>query len=299
MHRRSFLAGLGVSAASSLFAKALEPQIRFPATPRDRLAVASYPFRSFLNPRSGTMRLEDFPAMVVSRFGVKGIEPLYEHFPSTTPDYLNQFKEALVKTGAQVVNIPMSSKASLYHPDPAQQKMAINSTKQWIDVAVTLNSPSIRLNLVGVPNVPPNAGLILKNMSQILQYAREKNIVVNLENDDPRTEKAPFVVDLIKTANNPYLRALPDFCNSMIEKRGDEQFNYQAVQAMFSQAYNISHVKDSEMDGNTLYRIDPAKCFAIAKQSGYKGYFSMEWEGASEPYAGTQKLIELSLKNIA
>jgi hypothetical protein len=42
-----------------------------------------------------------------------------------------------------------------------------------------------------------------------------------------------------------------------------------------------------------------AKCFEIAKASGYRGFFSMEWEGAGEPYAGTQKLIDLSLKYLA
>jgi sugar phosphate isomerase/epimerase len=305
MNRRNFIntavASLGSVAVSSLPAATApsHPRLTFPVAARERLAVASYPFRKFLNLQNGNMQLVDFPAMVVSRFGVKGIEPLYEHFPSTGPNYLAQFKEALAKSGAHVVNIPVSSGTSLYDPDPQKQQNAIGTTKKWIDVAVALGSPSIRLNLVGVPHVEPDAQQIAKNLDSILRYAREKNIVVDLENDDPHTEKASFIVKLINLVDNAYLHALPDFCNSMIEKGGDESFNYQAVQSMFSKAYNISHVKDSELDGKTLYRIDVAKCFTIAKQSGYKGYFSMEWEGASEPYGGTQKLVELSLKNLS
>jgi hypothetical protein len=44
--------------------------------------------------------------------------------------------------------------------------------------------------------------------------------------------------------------------------------------------------------------VDVERCFAIAKAAGYRGYYSMEWEGAGEPFGGTQKLIELTLKNI-
>ena len=92
--------------------------------------------------------------------------------------------------------------------------------------------------------------------------------------------------------NSPWLHALPDFCNSMLT--GNEKYNYDSVAAMFHHAYNISHVKDSEVDNGKVFRVDVAKTFAIAKQSGYRGYFSMEWEG--EPYEGTQKLIEESVK---
>jgi hypothetical protein len=77
----------------------------------------------------------------------------------------------------------------------------------------------------------------------------------------------------------------------------DQEFNNRALTALFKHAYSIAHVKDSEVgDGGKLFTVDVAKCFVIAKASGYRGYFSMEWEGQGEPYAGTQKLIDLTLK---
>ena len=71
------------------------------------------------------------------------------------------------------------------------------------------------------------------------------------------------------------------------------------MRAMFAHAYNISHVKDSEMEGAKVYRVDVARTFKIARDSGYRGYFSMEWEGAGSPYDGTSKLIEMSLKSLS
>src|SRR5216684_3889241 len=118
----------------------------------------------------------------------------------------------------------------------------------------------------------------------------KRAIVINLENDDPKTEDAFFLVKIIEQVNNPYLHGLPDFCNSML--KGDEKYNYDAVAAMFRHAYNISHVKDSEVDNGKVFRVDVGKTFAIAKQAGYRGNFSMEWEGEGGPYEGTQKLID-------
>jgi hypothetical protein len=71
------------------------------------------------------------------------------------------------------------------------------------------------------------------------------------------------------------------------------------MDAMFKHAFNISHMKDSEVgDKDKLYTVDVANCFEIAKANGYRGYFSMEWEGEGEPMGGVQKLIEESLKNL-
>jgi len=49
---------------------------------RARIAVASWPFRKLVNPKTGTVKLVDFPAFISDRFGVPGIEPLSRHFPS-------------------------------------------------------------------------------------------------------------------------------------------------------------------------------------------------------------------------
>ena len=46
--------------------------------------------------------------------------------------------------------------------------------------------------------------------------------------------------------NSPWLRALPDFGNSLAAH--DEDYAYRAMDAMFAHAYGICHVKDGEAD---------------------------------------------------
>ncbi len=65
-----------------------KPHIDFPTTPRERIAVASYPFRMYIDApgnRSRDAKLKGFPITrfpgeVVEKLGVHGIEPLAQHF---------------------------------------------------------------------------------------------------------------------------------------------------------------------------------------------------------------------------
>ena len=284
-----------------------EPNLQFPTEPRARLAVASWPFREFIesptnkwarNPKKPGMDLMEFGTMVVKRFGLHNIEPLGSHFRSTDPAYLRELGEATEKAGARIVDIPVDLRDSFYDPDGDKRRKSIESSQKWIDIAVTVGSPSVRLHIAGVHNVKPDVTRAAESLKQVAEYGAEKNIVVNLENDDNVTEDPLFIVRVIEKVNSPYLHALPDFCNSMLTH--DQDFNNRAMEAMFKHAYNIAHAKDSEVgDNGKLYTVDVAMCFEIAKAAGYRGYFSMEWEGGGDPYEGTQKLIDLSLRYLS
>jgi hypothetical protein len=98
--------------------------------------------------------------------------------------------------------------------------------------------------------------------------------------------------------NNPYLRALPDFGNSLPPH--DEAFNERAVNAMFKHVFNIVHVKDMITSHGKESHVDLAKMFSIAKANSYRGYFSMEFDTASgDPFEGTRRLVEQTLEYLA
>ena len=195
-----------------------------------------------------------------------------------------------------MVNIPASVGASFYDADEARREKAVAGAKKWVEAAAAIGSPSIRVHIQGARGSTANVDRTAESLKRVAEYGAAKNIVINLENDDIVTEDAFFLVQVIDTVSSPWLRGLPDFGNSML--KGDEDFNYRAVKAMFERAYNISHVKDSEVDNGKVFRVSLEKTFAIAKAAGYRGYFSMEFEGEGEPYEGTRKLLEASLKNL-
>jgi len=279
--------------------------MRFPTGARERLAVASWSFREHLDTaenraqktHGNLMALKDFPAMVARRYNIHNVEILGQHMPSTSPAYLKELRAAVQRAGSHVVDLPAGGDASLYDPDQKKRAAAVEDGKKWIDVASALDCPSVRLNILGAKGVKPDVALTAEGLGAIAQYGASKNVVVNLENDDPEVEDAFFIVKVIDRVNSPWLRALPDFCNSML--KGDEKFNYDAVTAMFQRAYNIAHLKDSEVDNGKVYRVDLARTFAIAKASGFKGYYSAEFEGEGDAYAGVAKLIDAGLKYLS
>jgi sugar phosphate isomerase/epimerase len=275
-------------------AAAPTPHVKFPSDPRQRIAVASWPFRALLDPKKGSLPLLDFPQMIVDRFGVHAIEPLDLHFPSTDVAYLKKLRAAARKAKVRIVNIPVArAGGSFYSADAASRSKAIDTAKHWVDVAALAGSPSIRAH-IATAATPPDVALASASLKQVADYAAAKDIVVHLENDDPRSEEAFFLADVITRVNHPYLRALPDFCNSMLLHRG-EPYNDQALTALFAHAYGICHVKDSEQSGGELFRIDLERAFQIAKAAGYRGYFSIEYDAEGDPFQPTRALIEATL----
>jgi sugar phosphate isomerase/epimerase len=285
--------------------QAAAPNLRFPTTPRERLAVASWSFRDYLDTPENRakktpgnlMDLKQFPAMVADRYKVHNVELLGQHMPSTSPAYVKELRAAVQRAGSHVVDLPAGGGPSLYDPDPKKRALGIEDGNKWIDVAVALDCPSVRLNISGAKGVKPDVALTAEGLGAVAQYGASKNVVVNLENDDPDTEDAFFIVKVIDRANTPWLRALPDFCNSML--KGDPKFNYDAVTAMFKRAYNIAHLKDSELDNGKVFRVDLGRTFAIAKASGFQGYYSAEFEGEGDAYDGVAKLIEAGIKYLS
>lgn len=277
--------------------------MKFPVIPRGRIAVTTWPFRMYFegptsrwrDPKLPAMALTDFPAMVAKKFGIHNVELLSAHFPSTDRAYLEGLRAAVDKAGSHIIDIPVDDRASFYDPFAMKRQEAVDSGKKWIEVAVAVGSPSVRLHIAGVKGVAPDADRAAESLKRVAAYGAERNIMVTLENDDLVTEDAFFIVRVIDKVQNPYLRALPDFANSMLS--GNAAFNYDALTLMFRHAYNIAHMKDSEVgDHDKLYTVNVAKIFKIATAANYRGYYSLEWEGRGGPYEGVRKLLAETLR---
>ena len=297
--RRSFVQGTLVCAASAAFG--VEPHAVFPVDPRARIGVASYPFRAFIiapgnrgrDPKKPGMDLASFAHFVRTEFGVQGIEPLNGHFSSSELDEVRKLRAAFDAAGVHVVNIPVDERPDVCSEDQAKRDAGNARYRRWIDIAVMLGSPGIRIWIPKCSDASdlPKAVLALK---PTLDYAATRNIVVNLENDDPVYASAARSIAAIKLANTPYLRALPDFGNGLMA--GDERFNADAVKQMFAYAWSIAHVKDAEFVEGKRKTASLAELFSIAKASGYRGYYSMESDSDLDPVADTKHLIEQSLR---
>jgi len=305
--RRRFLSQCAGAAAGAWILPAVShatassaPNVKFPADPRGRVAVASYPFREFIagkEHKSGNpmMELKDFAAHVADKFNVHHIEPWSPHFPSTDSKYLEQFRAAADKAQSSVVDIAVDGRFSQYALDAAEREQAVSYSKQWIDIAIALGSPSIRTHIHEAKDSKPDVGRTADTLTRVVEYGSARNVVLHLENDDPVSEDPFFIAQVIEKVNSPWLHALPDFGNSV--GAHDEDYAYRGVDAMFAHAYGICHVKSGAVDEQgKVVPVDLGRTFAILKKHDYKGYCSIEYDQPGDPYKTTAELVETTVK---
>jgi sugar phosphate isomerase/epimerase len=282
----------------SSFPALAKPSIKFPSDPRERVAVASYPFREFIagsEHKSGnpTIELKNFAGHVSEKFGVRRIEPWSALFPSIDPKYLAEFRAAVAKAQCSVVDIAVDGEHSPYARDTGEREQAIAFSKRWIDVAVALGSPSIRTNIPPANDAKPDVTRLGESLARVAEYASAKNVVVHLENDNPESEDPFFLARVIDKVNSPWLRALPDFGNSLGAHSDDENYAYRGIDELFARAYGICHVKNEVVSPQgKIVQVDLAKTFGILKRHAYKGYCSIEYDSTGDPYKTTAVLIE-------
>jgi sugar phosphate isomerase/epimerase len=309
-NRRDFIGGISAVCVSEIFAGQSRnffavpqsPHINFPADPRARLAISAWAFRFIIDapqnderdPKLPAMDLKDFGGYVRDKFNVVNIEPYNRYFRSLEPGYLDQFRNALEKSGTHAINIAADMDTSYFDANAETRAKSIVEAKKWIDVAVAIGAPSVRTSMSSTKSAS-DLNLAAESLKPVADYAASKNIVVHLENDNLVAEDAFFIAKLVRNVNHPYVHALPDFGNSY--GSGDPDFAARAVKALFPLAYAVSHVKPTSTtaQGKEM-QVDLAGDFAAAKAAFYKGYFSMEYEGKEEIHAATAKLIEQSLK---
>jgi sugar phosphate isomerase/epimerase len=311
--RREFLEQCAAAAAGVWLLPALthaadsEPSVKFPTAPRERVSVAAYPFREFIVgwkgwdgktpstvPGAQQIELKDFAAHVAAKFNIHKIEPWSRVFPSTDQKYLEQFRNAVEKAGSAVVDIAADEEYSQYAVDAAVREQAVALSKKWIDVGAALGSPSVRTHINEAKDSKPDVARAADTLARVAEYAVKKNVVVHLENDDPVSEDPFFIVQVIDKVNSPWVRALPDFGNTVAVH--DADFAYRAIDAMFAHAYGICHVKAGGVnEQDKVVPVDLARTFAILKKHGYKGYCSMEFDQPGDPYKATADLIERTL----
>src|SRR5258708_14317232 len=128
------------------------PSMVFPTAARERIAIASYPFRDFIAGREdkgggGKMELKEFAAHVSAKFNIKKIEPWSAHFRSLDKAYLEELRAAVEKAGGAIVNIAVDGERSPYAADSAERERAVAFSKQWIDAAVAIGLADGRANL--------------------------------------------------------------------------------------------------------------------------------------------------------
>jgi sugar phosphate isomerase/epimerase len=289
MQRRTFLIQ---SLAAGLSAQT-------PAGLSDRIGISSWSFHNFFSttldeklPKlTKSWDLRDFPEMIADRYRVHQLEMVAPHFESTKLSYVREVKSRLARAHSHLVNIPvdideLGVKGGLSDPDPKIRETAISACTKWMDIAQELGAKSVRCD----PGEMNRADLsnTIGSYKKLAAYAGSKNLYVIIENHGGVGSEHPE--DLVKVfqAVGEHCGALPDMGNFP-----DEATRQRGLPLLYPYAPTVSHAKGLEFDEHGIERaFDFPRAMQAAKKAGFKGVFSVEYEGTGDAYTGVQNVVD-------
>src|ERR1700710_3139591 len=125
--RREFLVGSALTARAAIALGKTADR-----TKMNRVAVMSYSFDLIMKSAAApddpqrTLDILDFPGEMAQRYGIHNLEIQQEHFRSTEPGYLAEFKTLLTKVRSRVVQLVLELGAhNISTTDPAVRSETI------------------------------------------------------------------------------------------------------------------------------------------------------------------------------
>ena len=169
-----------------------------------------------------------------------------------------------------------------------KRNAAIENHKKWIDAASQMGCHSVRVNLYGVDQKKKWMEYSSDSLTKLSEFSKDFNINVIVENHGSLSSNAEFLMQVINNVNLKNCGTLPDFGNFCIRRvEGDlyesscvkEYDRYKGIKEMMPKAFAVSAKSNSfNNKGDEVYT-DYLKMLKIVKDSGYKGYIGVEYEG--------------------
>jgi hypothetical protein len=294
--RRKFLlqsaAALGL--ASPAFLKGARAQVR---SKLERIAVMTSYFGTRMPDTRDKgaptvvkdLNFLDFPDMIADHYHIHNVEVQQMYFPSTEPSYFKELQQRLKKAKCRVSNMCLEFDeqgtpgiVSVCSAEAAIRRRAIGLTKQWIDHAAVLGSPSVMVNQG--PLEADKLGPAIEGLREVADYGKSKMVTVTMEN---RGQTKPEVlVEVIKASGT--------FANPDIGNFPDEETRARGLRLLYPLSHGNTHVKLA------ADRFDFAKAVAISKEMGYTGVYSIEASRnlAPDPFQAVQIVLDELLKVI-
>jgi sugar phosphate isomerase/epimerase len=281
--RRSFLGALAAAipccAAPSVGAS--PPARPGPATGKIRLSCNLYSFNEPLL-QTHTMTLEqvlDFCAEV----GFDAVDPTGYYFPGypeAPPDaYVYAIKNRALRLGLAVSGTGCRNDFTL--DDRARRGAEVALVKRWIDVAVKLGAPMVRVFAGrGVPEGHSDAevtGWVVEHIRECVAYGAERGVAIVLQHHDDLLKTAAQTLAVVERIDSEWFGLNVDV--GSLRTTNDP---YAEIARLAPHAYTWQ-LKEQVYRKGVVEDVDLAAMNRILRESGYRGYVPLETLGSGDP----------------
>lgn len=255
----------------------------------------------------GTLDPINFPA-VAAEYGFKSIELVNVFYFSKVDDesYWKTFKQKCEEAGVQVGLIMCDHLGQLADSDSLAREVAVKKHYQWVNIAKNLGAHSIRVNAAGEGTPEEVASQAVDGLTKLGKYGKSKGINIIVENHGGLSSNGKWLSGVLNRVGMENVGTLPDFGNFCIEWNengcSNEYDRYQGMEELMPFAKGVS-AKSFEFDDNgNEENTDFYRMMKIVKNSGYKGFVGIEYEGAllseEEGIKATKTLLEKAINEL-
>ena len=239
-----------------------------------KLSLAEWSLHRAINNKEMTNL--DFPRIAKTKYNLDAVEYVSTFFAGKGEDqaYLQNLKNECKKYGVRSLLIMVDGEGNLGDTAVSARDIAVENHHKWVKAAKFLGCHSIRVNARGEGTMDQVKKAAIDGLSKLCDYAATYNINVIVENHGGYSSNGKWLTDVMKGVNKPNCGTLPDFGNFY------EYDRYLGTQDMMPFAKGVSgKTYDFDAKGNET-KIDYVRMIKIVKDSGYKGYIDVEYEGS-------------------
>lgn len=267
---------LGFGLSSRVFAQKTKAQYD---TPPVKVALEAYSFSKLLNDNAkgrGTgMSLFDLLnfAAVNNFDGLSLTGYYFPGYPNVPTDaYINDIKRRAFELGLDICSTGVRN--DFGNPDPEKRAADVKHVKEWVDVAVKLGSPVLRIFSGAMPAGYENkwdevAKYLAADIKECVAYAQKRGVIIAVQNHGDFLKTADQTIKLVKMVNSEWFGVVVDTGYFLTDDP------YADMAKVMPYAANFL-LKESPVPGGSGVPIDLTKVMKILKDSKYRGYLPIE-----------------------
>jgi len=298
--RRAFLQATALAAAGIPLLRnkafGMEPS----AKPLFKISLAEWSLHKALWGKQMTHL--DFPVKAAKEFGIFGVEYVSSFFKDTSAEYLNELLKITKDNNVTNVLIMVDGQGNMGDKDEAIRNKAVENHHRWVEAASFLGCHTIRVNAAGKGTETEVADATVDSLTKLATFAATLKINVVVENHGGFSSNGKWLSGVMKRVNMKNCGTLPDFGNFRVSAT-EEYDRYLGIEELMPFAKGVSAKSyDFDAEGNEV-KMDYFRIMKIVKESGYKGFVGIEYEGSKLPepegIMATKRLLEKAFASVA
>jgi len=269
-----------------LTARAIEPFQRS-GPPRLLLGLAAYSFREYFKdadhkrektiPSAERIDLFEFIDYCADH-GCDGTELTSYYFPNDlTSEYLLRLRRHAFLRGIAISGTAVGN--TFTHPTGEKRAREIAHTKKWIDHAVVLGAPHIRVFAGSIQGTSKEEAkkLCIAALEECAEYAGSKGIFLGIENHGGIVAEAEDLLEIVRALNSPWLGINLDTGNFHTTDP------YADLARCAPYAVNVQLKVEVQKRGGKKEAADLPRLIKTLRDARYQGYVTLEYEAAEDP----------------